>query len=78
LRLLKELVQVVLAKCEEVQQFESIALTRLFQEVIIASTGTVQAFVLSMALCIETKRSFLRLQRSGFPVPGWQSAGATS
>ncbi len=42
-----------LAKCEETQQFESNDLTRLFHEVIMASTGTVQAFVLSMALCIE-------------------------
>lgn len=48
-----ELFTLYLAKCEEAQQFESIDLTRVFQEVILASTGTVQAFVLSLALCIE-------------------------
>jgi hypothetical protein len=48
-----ELFTLYLAKCEESQQFESIDLTLVFQEVIIASTGTVQAFVLSLALCIE-------------------------
>lgn len=48
-----ELFTLYLAKCEEAQQFASIDLTRVFQEVILASTGTVQAFVLSLALCIE-------------------------
>lgn len=48
-----ELFILYLAKCEEAQQFESIDVTRIFQEVILASTGTVQAFVLSLALCIE-------------------------
>jgi hypothetical protein len=72
-----------LAKCEETQQFESNDITRLFQEVIMASTGTVQAFVLSMALCIENllqqvakgevidKRELKDLRNHVSTWPGW-------
>jgi hypothetical protein len=45
-----------LTRCQKDQphdSIESIELTRLWREVISASTGTVQAFVLSLALCIE-------------------------
>jgi hypothetical protein len=45
-----------LSKCQRDQprdSIEPIELTRLWREVISASTGTVQAFVLSLALCIE-------------------------
>ncbi|HJT26676.1 MAG TPA: hypothetical protein VJ784_04625 [Pyrinomonadaceae bacterium] len=45
-----DLFSLFLSKCEEGQHFEAIDLTRIFQEVILASTGTVQAFVLSLAL----------------------------
>ena len=42
-----------LLHCEKHQQFEILKLTIILSEVIIASTGTVQAFVLSLVVCIE-------------------------
>jgi hypothetical protein len=48
-----ELFILYLAECERQQKLGSVEISRWIHEVIIASTGTVQAFVLSLALCIE-------------------------
>jgi hypothetical protein len=48
-----ELFTLYLAECEREQKLGSVEISRWVHEMIIASTGTVQAFVLSLALCIE-------------------------
>jgi hypothetical protein len=48
-----ELFTLYLAECERQQKLGSVEISRWIHEIIIASTGTVQAFVLSLALCIE-------------------------
>lgn len=48
-----ELFTLYLSECERQQKLGSVEISRWVNEVIIASTGTVQAFVLSLALCIE-------------------------
>ncbi|MEQ9358074.1 hypothetical protein [Coleofasciculus chthonoplastes] len=42
-----------LEECVRCNEFEQLATTKIFSEVIIASTGTLQAFVLSLAVCVE-------------------------
>jgi predicted oxidoreductase (fatty acid repression mutant protein) len=42
-----------LEECVKCNEFEQLVTTKIFSEVIIASTGTLQAFVLSLAVCVE-------------------------
>jgi hypothetical protein len=42
-----------LDECVRCNQFEQLVTTKIFSEVIIASTGTLQAFVLSLSVCVE-------------------------
>jgi hypothetical protein len=42
-----------LEECVRCNEFEQLAITKIFSEVVIASTGTLQAFVLSLAVCVE-------------------------
>ena len=42
-----------LEECVSRNQFEHLVTTKIFSEVIIASTGTLQAFVLSLSVCVE-------------------------
>jgi hypothetical protein len=48
-----------LNECIINQEFEQLVTTKIFSEVIIASTGTIQAFVLSMSVCVENLASQL-------------------
>jgi hypothetical protein len=51
--LLWNLYSAYLGECVKHKTFGSMELTQVLDEVIIASTGTVQAFVLSLAICVE-------------------------
>lgn len=51
--LLWKLYSAYLAECVKHQKYGSMELTQVLDEVIIASTGTLQAFVLSLAVCVE-------------------------
>jgi hypothetical protein len=45
--------EVYLQECVRCNKFGQMDLTRIFSEVVLASTGTLQAFVLSLAVCVE-------------------------
>lgn len=45
--------KVYLNECVKQNDFEQLVTTKIFSEVIIASTGTLQAFVLSLSVCVE-------------------------
>ncbi len=53
LQLLWPLFSAYLSECVRREKFGSMELSQILTEVIIASTGTTQAFVLSLAVCVE-------------------------
>lgn len=48
-----EIFKAYLNECVKCSEFEQLVTTNIFSEVIIASTGTLQAFVLSLSVCVE-------------------------
>lgn len=52
-RELWEIFKAYLNECVKRNEFEQLVTTKIFSEVIIASTGTLQAFVLSLSVCVE-------------------------
>jgi hypothetical protein len=48
-----EIFKAYLNECVKRSEFEQLVTTKIFSEVIIASTGTLQAFVLSLSVCVE-------------------------
>ena len=48
-----EIFKTYLNECVKCNEYEQLITTKIFSEVIIASTGTLQAFVLSLSVCVE-------------------------